>query len=170
MRMGTWATRLSDFQDRYIQVRKREALRLPFCSTGFEHACRVSAPKINQQSHSPPARVVCAGVAAFELEYDRWVDEQNRHTAELRNALQPQGQASELELRMLVETGLSNYKHLFQIKSAAAQSDAFYVMSGMWKTPVERFFLWIGGFRPSEVLKVPGLSLRHSAASDARYN
>jgi transcription factor TGA len=126
--------------------------------------------KVNRQSHSPPARVVCAGVAAFELEYDRWVDEQNRHTAELRNALQPQGQASELELRMLVETGLSNYKHLFQIKSAAAQSDAFYVMSGMWKTPVERFFLWIGGFRPSEVLKVPGLSLRHSAASDARYN
>ncbi|KAL6651474.1 hypothetical protein ACP70R_010399 [Stipagrostis hirtigluma subsp. patula] len=93
------------------------------------------------------------GVAAFEIEYGHWVDEQNRHTAELRNALQ-QGQTTELELRTLVETGLNNYEHLFRIKSIAASSDVFYVMSGMWKSPAERFFLWIGGFRPSEVLKI----------------
>ncbi|KAK3141380.1 hypothetical protein QOZ80_4BG0333190 [Eleusine coracana subsp. coracana] len=95
---------------------------------------------------------VDAGVAAFEIEYGHWVDEQNRHTAELRNALQ--GQTSELELRMLVETGLNNYDHLFGIKSIAAHSDVLYIMSGTWKTPIERFFLWIGGFRPSEVLKI----------------
>jgi transcription factor TGA len=94
------------------------------------------------------------GVAAFEIDYSNWVEEQNRHTAELRSALQ--GQTTELELRMLVETGLNNYEHLFRIKALAANSDVFYVMSGMWKTPAERFFLWIGGFRPSEVLKVAG--------------
>jgi transcription factor TGA len=113
--------------------------------------------------------VVSAGVAAFEIEYNHWVDEQDRHTAELMNALQG-GQASELELRMLVETGLNNYNNLFQIKSTAARSDVFYIVSGMWKTPVERFFLWIGGFRPSEVLKVRCPACRHSslqrAASD----
>ncbi|EOA21028.1 hypothetical protein CARUB_v10001361mg [Capsella rubella] len=38
--------------------------------------------------------------------------------------------------------------------STAAKIDVFYVMSGMWKTSAERFFLWIGGFRPSELLKV----------------
>jgi transcription factor TGA len=92
------------------------------------------------------------GVAAFEIDYSNWVEEQNRHTAELRSALQ--GQTTELELRMLVETGLNNYEHLFRIKALAANSDVFYVMSGMWKTPAERFFLWIGGFRPSEVLKI----------------
>uniref|UniRef100_A0A0A9D9I6 Transcription factor TGA4 n=1 Tax=Arundo donax TaxID=35708 RepID=A0A0A9D9I6_ARUDO len=92
------------------------------------------------------------GVSAFEIEYNHWVDEQNRHTAELRNALQ--GQTTDLELRMLVETGLSNYEHLFRIKSIAANSDVFYIMYGMWKTPAERFFLWIGGFRPSKVLKI----------------
>jgi transcription factor TGA len=97
--------------------------------------------------------VVSAGVAAFEIEYSHWVDEQNRHTAELMNALQG-GQTSELELRMLVETGLNNYVNLFKIKSIAARSDVFYIMSGVWRTPVERFFLWIGGFRPSEVLKI----------------
>jgi len=92
------------------------------------------------------------GVAAFEIDYSNWVEEQNRHTAELRSALQ--GQTTELELRMLVETGLNNYEHLFRIKALAANSDVFYVTSGVWKTPAERFFLWIGGFRPSEVLKI----------------
>ena len=93
------------------------------------------------------------GVAAFELDYGHWVDEQNRHTGELRGALQAQA-TSELELRMLVETGLNNYDHLFRIKSAAACADVFCVMSGLWRSPAERFFLWIGGFRPSEVLNV----------------
>ncbi|GJN01590.1 hypothetical protein PR202_ga18867 [Eleusine coracana subsp. coracana] len=112
---------------------------------------------------------VDAGVAAFEIEYSHWVDEQNRHTAELRNALQ--GQTSELELRMLVETGLNNYQHLFGIKSIAAHSDVFYIISGMWKTPIERFFLWIGGFRPSEVLKVARLPFLspHRATSDVQH-
>jgi transcription factor TGA len=93
------------------------------------------------------------GVAAFELQYGHWVDEQERHTTELRGALQTQA-TSELELRMLVETGLANYDHLFRIKSAAACADVFCVMSGLWRSPAERFFLWIGGFRPSEVLNV----------------
>ncbi|AQK46480.1 Transcription factor TGA4 [Zea mays] len=93
------------------------------------------------------------GVSVFEIDYSHWVDEQKRHTAELTSALQGQ-QTSELELRLLVETGLSNYEHLFKIKAAAANADVFYVMSGLWKTPAERFFLWIGGFRPSEVLKI----------------
>ncbi|KAI9125054.1 hypothetical protein K1719_003670 [Acacia pycnantha] len=35
-----------------------------------------------------------------------------------------------------------------------AKVDVFYVLFGMWKTTTERFFLWIGGFRPSELLKV----------------
>lgn len=110
------------------------------------------------------------GVAEFEIQYDNWVVEQNRHTAELRNALQVQS-TTELELRMLVETGLKNYQQLFDMKSMAAHSDVFYIMSGMWKTPAERFFLWIGGFRPSEVLKVlrPHLDpLTESQAMDVR--
>jgi len=110
---------------------------------------------------------ISTGVAAFEIDYSNWVEEQNRHTAELRSALQ--GQTTELELRMLVETGLNNYEHLFRIKALAANSDVFYVTSGVWKTPAERFFLWIGGFRPSEVLKVAGslnlLTTDHRAAS-----
>uniref|UniRef100_A0A0D9WA40 DOG1 domain-containing protein n=3 Tax=Leersia perrieri TaxID=77586 RepID=A0A0D9WA40_9ORYZ len=92
------------------------------------------------------------GAVNFEIEYSHWVDEQNRNTGELRNALL-QAQTTEDELKLLVEIGLENYSRLFNIKKDAANSDVFYVMSGMWKTPTERFFLWIGGFRPSEVLK-----------------
>ena len=40
------------------------------------------------------------------------------------------------------------------MKRDAARADAFYLVSGMWKTSVERFFLWIGGFKPSELINV----------------
>ncbi|URE06207.1 hypothetical protein MUK42_19426 [Musa troglodytarum] len=95
---------------------------------------------------------VNSGVTAFEMEYGHWVEEQNRQTSELRAALQ--AHVSDIELRMLVESALSHYDTLFRIKAIAAKSDVFYLMSGMWKTAAERFFLWIGGFRPSELLKV----------------
>ncbi|KAJ6791820.1 transcription factor TGA1-like isoform X1 [Iris pallida] len=95
---------------------------------------------------------VNSGIAAFEMEYAHWVEEQNRQIGELRAALQ--AHVSDIELRMLVESGMGHYDDLFRIKSIAAKSDVFYLMSGMWKTTSERFFLWIGGFRPSELLKV----------------
>lgn len=92
------------------------------------------------------------GLAAFEMEYGHWVEEQNRQNSELRNALYVN--VADVELKILVENGLNHYYHLFRIKADAAKSDVFYLMSGMWRSSVERFFLWIGGFRPSELLKV----------------
>jgi transcription factor TGA len=49
---------------------------------------------------------------------------------------------------------MNHYFDLFRMKATAAKADVFYLMSGIWKTSAERFFLWIGGFRPSELLKV----------------
>jgi transcription factor TGA len=49
---------------------------------------------------------------------------------------------------------MSHYSELFRMKATAAKADVFYVMSGLWKSSAERFLLWIGGFRPSELLKV----------------
>lgn len=85
------------------------------------------------------------------MEYGYWVEELNRQTGELRNALQAQV-TSDIELGMLVENGLNHYNNLFRMKEDAAKSDIFYLMSGIWRTSAERFFLWIGGFRPSELL------------------
>ena len=86
------------------------------------------------------------------MEYGHWVEEQHKQNCDLRNALN--AHISDVELRMLVDTGLDHYTKFFRMKAAAAKADVFYVMSGMWKTSAERFFSWIGGFRPSELLKV----------------
>ncbi|XP_054820975.1 transcription factor TGA4 isoform X2 [Prosopis cineraria] len=95
---------------------------------------------------------VNSGIATFEMEYGHWVEKQNRQICELRTALN--AHISDVELRILVDGIMNHYSDLFRMKSAAAKVDVFYVLFGMWKTTAERFFLWIGGFRPSELLKV----------------
>lgn len=80
------------------------------------------------------------------------MEEQNRQVNDLKTALV--SHITEGELRVLVDGGMNHYFDLFRMKEAAAKADVFYLMSGMWRTPVERLFLWIGGFRPSELLKV----------------
>ncbi|KAJ0040344.1 hypothetical protein Pint_26725 [Pistacia integerrima] len=80
-------------------------------------------------------------------EYGHWVEEQNWQICELRFALQArisdierfalQARISDIELHILVEGGMSHYLELFRMKSTAAKADAFYVMSGMWKTAAE---------------------------------
>jgi len=93
-----------------------------------------------------------AGIAAFEMEYAHWVEEQNRQICELRNALQ--AHITDVELNILVENGYSHYYNLFRMKADAAKADVFYLISGVWRTSAERFFHWMGGFRPSELLNV----------------
>lgn len=88
------------------------------------------------------------------MEYGHWVDEQNRQVCELRNALN--AHISDVELQVLVENAMKHYFELFRMKAVASKADVFYIMCGLWKTSSERFFLWIGGFRPSELLKVTG--------------
>ncbi|KAK3122849.1 hypothetical protein QOZ80_8AG0619220 [Eleusine coracana subsp. coracana] len=90
------------------------------------------------------------GAAALEVEYARWAEEQGRHASELRSALQ--SNAPDAHLRVLLDAGLAHYDALFRARSAAAARDAFLVLSGAWRAPAERFFLWIGGFRPSDLI------------------
>ncbi|XP_057783730.1 TGACG-sequence-specific DNA-binding protein TGA-1A-like isoform X2 [Salvia miltiorrhiza] len=92
------------------------------------------------------------GISAFELEYGHWVEEQNRQISDLKNALH--SDMGDTELQIFVDGGMQHYFELFSMKVMAARADVFYIMSGMWKTSAERFFLWIGGFRPSELVKV----------------
>lgn len=92
------------------------------------------------------------GAAAFDLEYGRWVEEQHRQMCDLRAALQ--AHVADNELRVLVDGGMAHYDEVFRLKSIAAKADVFHLVSGMWKTPAERCFMWMGGFRPSELLKI----------------
>lgn len=88
----------------------------------------------------------------FDTEYARWLEEQNRQMNELKAAVN--SHASDTELRMIVDGILAHYDEIFRLKGIAAKADVFHLLSGMWKTPAERCFLWLGGFRSSELLKV----------------
>ncbi|KAL3655271.1 hypothetical protein CASFOL_001057 [Castilleja foliolosa] len=95
---------------------------------------------------------VNSGIAAFEIEYGNWLEMQEQKMSNLRNVLQYP--ISDAELHLMVENVLDHYCKLFRLKRDAARSDAFYLVSGMWRSSVERFFIWIGGFRPSELISV----------------
>uniref|UniRef100_A0A9I9CTQ0 Transcription factor TGA7-like n=1 Tax=Cucumis melo TaxID=3656 RepID=A0A9I9CTQ0_CUCME len=101
-------------------------------------------------SHFGFSGLVNPGIAAFEMEYNHWVEEQQRQINELRKALQVH--TTDIELQILVESSLNHYHNLFCMKAKVAKADVFYLMSGVWRSSAERFFLWIGGFRPSELL------------------
>ncbi|XP_039002899.1 transcription factor TGA2-like isoform X2 [Hibiscus syriacus] len=92
------------------------------------------------------------GAMAFDVEYARWLEEQNRKINELRTAVN--SHASDAELRIIVDGVMAHYDEIFRLKSNASKADVFHLLSGMWKTPAERCFLWLGGFRSSELLKL----------------
>ncbi|XP_076907514.1 transcription factor TGA2.3-like [Bidens hawaiensis] len=92
------------------------------------------------------------GALAFDVEYGRWLEEHNRRINELKGAVS--NHAGDGELRIIVDGVVAHYEDIFRIKSDAAKADVFHVLSGMWKTPAERCFLWLGGFRSSELLKL----------------
>ncbi|CAI9759303.1 unnamed protein product [Fraxinus pennsylvanica] len=95
-------------------------------------------------------QVACA--LAFDVEYARWLEEHNRRINELRGAVN--SHAGDGELRIILDGALAHYDSIFMIKGDAAKADVFHILSGMWKTPAERCFLWLGGFRSSELLKL----------------
>lgn len=86
------------------------------------------------------------------MDYTHWVEEQQKKNSELRNALQ--SHVHDMELQMLVDSFLGHYSDLFRMKADVAKADIFYLISGMWVSPIERFFLWLGGYRPSEFISV----------------
>ncbi|URD90159.1 hypothetical protein MUK42_26720 [Musa troglodytarum] len=95
---------------------------------------------------------ITSGAAMFDVEYARWLDENSKHMSDLRGALQahlPDG-----NLGVIVDQCIANYDELFRLKEIVAKSDVFHLLNGTWMTPAERCFLWMGGFRPSELLEI----------------
>ncbi|KAG4910108.1 hypothetical protein JHK87_056224 [Glycine soja] len=93
-----------------------------------------------------------ARALAFDMDYARWVDEHQRLIIDIRSAIN--SQMGENELHLLVDGAMAHYDELFRLKSIGAKVDVFHILSGMWKTPAERCFIWLGGFRSSELLKI----------------
>ncbi|CAN6577104.1 unnamed protein product [Malus baccata var. baccata] len=90
--------------------------------------------------------------AVFDMEYARWLEEHHRLMCELRAAVQEH--LPENELRLFVDNCLAHYDEVLNLKGMVAKTDVFHIVSGMWKSPAERCFMWMGGFRPSDVIKI----------------
>ncbi|KAL3828561.1 hypothetical protein ACJIZ3_017363 [Penstemon smallii] len=95
---------------------------------------------------------ITSGGAMFDMEYAKWLDDNHRQMSELRSALQ--AHLSDNDMRVVVDGCISHYDEIFRLKGVAAKSDVFHLITGMWATPAERCFLWMGGFRPSDLIKM----------------
>ncbi|KAL6905620.1 hypothetical protein ACP4OV_003221 [Aristida adscensionis] len=98
-----------------------------------------------------PAANTSSGAAMFDMEYARWLDDHCRRIAELHGALQVH--LPDADLRAIVDDTLTHYDQLFRLKAMAAKSDVFHLINGVWASPAERCFNWMGGFRPSDLIK-----------------
>ncbi|XP_049353521.1 transcription factor TGA9-like [Solanum verrucosum] len=95
---------------------------------------------------------ISSGASMFDMEYSKWLDDDQRQMCELRTALQ--AHLGDGELRIIVDAYITHYDHIFLLKGVAAKSDLFHLLTGIWASPAERGFLWLGGFRPSDLIKM----------------
>ncbi|KAJ9565319.1 hypothetical protein OSB04_001285 [Centaurea solstitialis] len=95
---------------------------------------------------------ISSDAAVFDMEYARWLEDYHRQMCELQAAVQEH--LPENELRIYVDNCIARIDDVMNLKSIVAKSDVFHIISGTWKTPAERCFMWIGGFRPSELIKI----------------
>ncbi|WCJ39150.1 bZIP transcription factor family protein [Euphorbia peplus] len=134
----------------YVQQLESSRLKLTQLEQELQRARQqgIFISSSGDQTHSLSGN----GAMAFDVEYARWLEEQNRQINELRSAVN--SHAGDTELRIILDGVMAHYDEIFRLKSNAAKADVFHLLSGMWKTPAERCFLWLGGFRSSELLKL----------------
>ncbi|KZV34682.1 hypothetical protein F511_21797 [Dorcoceras hygrometricum] len=136
----------------YVQKLETSRVKLARLQLELEQTRQLGLLRCRSTTNIEIYGPINSGAAAFEVEYGNWIDEQERKISELRNVLQVP--VSEPELGMIVQNVLNHYRNLFRMKRDIARSNAFYLVHGAWKTSVEWFFLWIGGFRPSTLINV----------------
>lgn len=138
----------------YVQQLENSRLRLAQLEQELQQARQqgifVGNGFSGDQSHSMGGSVALA----FDMDYARWLDEHQRIINDLRTAVN--SHVGDTELRHIVDGVMAHYDEIFRLKSLGAKSDVFHMLSGMWKTPAERCFMWLGGFRSSELLKILG--------------
>ncbi|XP_072993032.1 transcription factor TGA2.2 isoform X1 [Typha latifolia] len=134
----------------YVQQLENSRLKLTQLEQELQRARQqgIFISSSGDQSHAMSGN----GALAFDIEYGRWLEDHNRQINELRTAVN--AHASDSDLRLIVEGVMAHYDEIFRLKGVAAKADVFHMLSGMWKTPAERCFLWLGGFRSSELLKL----------------
>ncbi|XP_021299702.1 transcription factor TGA2.3 isoform X2 [Herrania umbratica] len=138
----------------YVQQLENSRLRLTQLEQELQRARQqgifISSGLSGDHGHS----VAGNGALAFDMDYAHWLEDHQRLINDLRSAVN--SHMGDNELRILVEGVMAHYDEVFRLKSIGAKADVFHMLSGMWKTPAERCFMWLGGFRSSELLKILG--------------
>ncbi|XP_044505121.1 transcription factor TGA2.3-like [Mangifera indica] len=134
----------------YVQQLESSRLKLTQLEQELQRARQqgIFISSSGDQTHSMSGN----GALAFDVEYARWLEEHNRQINELRAAVN--SHAGDTELRTIIDNVTVQFDDIFRLKGTAAKADVFHLLSGMWTTPAERCFMWIGGFRSSELLKL----------------
>lgn len=88
-------------------------------------------------------------ILTFEKFYVQWLEEMKRRFGRLRVALQQASIGEEKEVAVLVQACHSHYCEYMDEKIKLCKEDASFVVAGMWRTPLEAGFLWMGGWRPT---------------------
>ncbi|PWA69932.1 hypothetical protein CTI12_AA291860 [Artemisia annua] len=133
----------------YVQQLENSRLKLTQLEQEVQRARKQGVVISNSDQSQPNGG---NGSLAFVAEYSRWLEEQSKHISELRTAVA--SHQSDTELKKIVEKASSHFNDIFRLKRTAAKADVFHIIYGMWTSPAERCFLWIGGFRSSELLKL----------------
>ncbi|KAK7280507.1 hypothetical protein RJT34_25571 [Clitoria ternatea] len=136
----------------YVQQLENSRLRLAHLEQELQRTRQQGVIVATGITRDHGRSLVGNGAVAFDMDYARWVDEHERLINDIRSAIN--SQMGDGELHLLVDGVMAHYDELFRLKRIGAKADVFHILSGIWKTPAERCFIWLGGFRPSELLKI----------------
>lgn len=85
---------------------------------------------------------------SFEEYYQGWISRQEQFLNELVAARDSSSEFHDNDLRDLINRVRSHYEEYFAEKSRVANTNVFRMFSPTWFTPLERSYLWIGGYKP----------------------
>ncbi|CAM6091404.1 unnamed protein product [Calypogeia fissa] len=88
--------------------------------------------------------------AGFEQFYKEWLEQEKALLDPLRKLVE--SEKSTAEIANLVDACYTHYSKYVDAKIQAAREDVAYVAAGMWRTPLEAGFLWMGGWRPTTAI------------------
>ncbi|XP_071712988.1 transcription factor HBP-1b(c38)-like [Rutidosis leptorrhynchoides] len=94
----------------------------------------------------------------FSEVYKCWFNVHNDHISRLRNAMLTN--QSETELHHIILTVFDHLKSQFLLREFTSKDDVLNLLYGTWMTPAELCVMWLGGFRPSDVVHLLNVHLQ----------
>lgn len=81
----------------------------------------------------------------FAAFFKGWLEHQQAFLDQLVDTAEHEDKNSS----QLIEQVLSHYAEYYEMKAQVIWQDVFVAFSPPWLTPIEKTFLWVGGFKPS---------------------